>query len=195
MIHNRTESDSEPDQKRPQSGPKADRIRTTVGRHASQAVPAMKFAAKSSGDSPQVTPRLGASPKRSHRMDLTPKLPPGRANRKALAFVADIHRLRAAGYSFEAIRVALLEAGVKVSRTTVKREAARRRAAAQSAPQRLAALPSVPLAPSGADDAVTPPASFIGDSRSGKEIAEAFMKGRSSNPLMQERNRDESRSD
>ena len=166
-----------------------------MGLHASQAVPAMKFAAKLSGHSPQVRRRLDASPKRSHRMDLTPKLPPGRANRKALAFVADIHRLRAAGYSFEAIRVALLEAGVKVSRTTVKREAARRRAAAPSAPQRLAALPPVPLAPSGADDAVTTPASFIGDSRSGKEIAEAFMKSRSSNPLMQERNRDESRSD
>ena len=166
-----------------------------MGLHASQAVPAMKFAAKSSTDSPQITPRLNASPKRSHRMDLTPKLPPGRANRKALAFVADIQRLREAGYSFEAIRVALLDAGVKVSRTTVKREAARRRAAAPSAPQRLAALSPVALSPSGAGDAVNTPASFIGNARSGKEIAEAFMKGRVSNPLMQERNRDESRSD
>ncbi len=128
-------------------------------------------------------------------MDLTPKLPPGRANRKALAFAADIHRLRAAGYSFEAIRLALMDAGVKVSLTTVKREAARRRAVAPSGPQRLAALPPVPLAPSGAGDAEIAPVSFVGDSRNGKEIAEAFMKGRISNPLMQERNRDESRSD
>ena len=155
----------------------------------------MTFGLESSGEHTQLKPRLDASPNRSDRMDLTPKLPPGRANRKALAFAADIHRLRAAGYSFEAIRVALLEAGVKVSRTTVKREAARRRAAAPSASQRLVAVPPVPLAAPGADDAVTPPASFIGDSRSGKEIAEAFMKGRVSNPLMQERNRDESRSD
>ena len=32
-------------------------------------------------------------------MDLTPKLPPGRANRKALAFATEITRLRAAGYT------------------------------------------------------------------------------------------------
>ena len=184
-----------PDHSRIGSGPRPDHIRTTVGVHASQAVRAMKFAAKSSGDSPHVTLRLNESPKRSHRMELTPKLPPGRANRKALAFAADIHRLRAAGYSFEAIRVALLDAGVKVSRTTVKREVARRRAAAPSAPQRLAAVVPVPLATSGTGDALLAPASFVGDSRSGKEIAEAFMKGRTSNPLMQGRNRDESRSD
>ena len=103
----------------------------------------MTFGPESSGEHTQLKPRLDASPTRSLRMDLTPQLPPGRANRKALAFAADIHRLRAAGYSFEAIRVALLEAGVKVSRTTVKREAASRRAAAQSAPQRLVAVPPV----------------------------------------------------
>ena len=154
----------------------------------------MTFGPKSSEEHPQFKPRLDASSNPSLRMDLTPKLPPGRANRKALAFVADIQRLRAAGYSFEAIRLALLDAGVEVSRTTVKREAARRRAAAPSGPQRLAALPP-PLAASGAGDAVIAPASFIGDSRNGKEIAEAFMKGRVSNPLMQQRNTDESRSD
>ena len=155
----------------------------------------MTFGPESSAEHTQVKPRLDASPNRFDRMDLTPKLPPGRANRKALAFAADIHRLRAGGYSFEAIRLALLDAGVKVSRTTVKREAARRRTAAPSAPQRLVALPQVSLAKPGAGDAVIAPASFIGDARSGKEIAEAFMKGRTSNPLMQERNRDESRSD
>ena len=128
-------------------------------------------------------------------MDLTPKLPPGRANRKALAFAAEIDRLRSAGYSFEAIRVALLDAGVKVSRSTVKREAARRCAAARAAPQRRAAQASEPAAPSTAGPVLTIPALFAGDPRSGKEIAEAFVKGRVSNPLIQERNRDESRSD
>jgi hypothetical protein len=122
-------------------------------------------------------------------MDLTPKLPPGRANRKALAFAAEIARLRTAGYSFEAIRVALLEAGVKVSRTTVKREAAKRRGATLTSAYQHAAQPSAASAPSGADAVVIAPASFAGDARSGKEIAEAFMKGRVSNPLMQERNR------
>jgi hypothetical protein len=141
----------------------------------------MVFGQESSLDPLQVASRL-------NHMDLTPKLPPGRANRKALPFVAEIARLRSAGYSFEAIRVALLDAGVKVSRTTVKREAARRRDTAASAAQR-AAQPSAASAASIAGAVAVTPASFAGDSRSGKEIAEAFMKGRVSNPLMQERNR------
>ena len=154
----------------------------------------MTFGPKSSVDPLQVAPRLNTSPTRSDRMNLAPKLPPGRANRKALAFAAEIHRLRVAGYSFEAIRLALLEAGVKVSRTTVKREAARRRTTTPPAPQRHGGQPS-PSAPSGVGGVMVAPASFAGDSRSGKEIAEAFMAGQVSNPLMRERNRDESRSD
>ena len=58
-------------------------------------------------------------------MTLEPKLPPGRANRKALRFSVDIRRLRNAGYTFSAIQMALLDAGVEVSLTTIKREAAR----------------------------------------------------------------------
>jgi hypothetical protein len=129
-------------------------------------------------------------------MDLSPKLPPGRANRRALAFASEICRLRAAGYSFEAIRIALLDAGVTVSRSTVKREAARRSADdAQTAAQRRAAQASGPAAQSAVGSVLTAPALFAGDTRSGKEIAEAFVKGRVSNPLIQQRNRDESRSD
>ena len=45
-------------------------------------------------------------------MRLQPRNPPGRANRKALRFSVDIHRLRNAGYTFSAIRMALLDAGV-----------------------------------------------------------------------------------
>jgi hypothetical protein len=128
-------------------------------------------------------------------MDLSPKLPPGRANRKALAFACEIDRLRAAGYSFEAIRVALLDAGVKVSRSTVKREVAKGCAVPKPAPQRHSARASEPAAQSTIAPVVTTPAPFAGDSRSGKEIAEAFMKGRVGNPLMKERNRDETRRD
>ena len=58
-------------------------------------------------------------------MQLNPKQPPGRANRKALRYSADIHRLRAEGYSFEAIRQALLDVGISVSKATVIREASR----------------------------------------------------------------------
>jgi hypothetical protein len=122
-------------------------------------------------------------------MNLTPKLPPGRANRKALAFGPEIHRLRAAGYTFEAIRQALLEAGIEVSLTTVKREAARRPATPVPQP-RAPKHPPPPSpaafqAPSGMSVA---PQSFVGDARTGKEIAEAFMKSRITNPLLLQRN-------
>ncbi len=128
-------------------------------------------------------------------MNLTPNLPPGRANRKALAFAVEINRLRTAGYSFEAIRVVLLEAGLRVSRTTIKREAARRLVAAWAAPKDHLVQRPLPSAPSVAGDAVIAPPSFAADARSGKEIAEAFMKRRVSNPLIQERIKNESRSD
>jgi IS30 family transposase len=41
------------------------------------------------------------------------------------AFSQEIRRLRAEGYSFEAIREALAKAGVAVSNSTVQREARR----------------------------------------------------------------------
>jgi hypothetical protein len=155
----------------------------------------MKFSTNSSGQRPLIGLRLNASPKCSDRMDLSPKLPPGRANRKALAYACEIDRLRVAGYSFEAIRVALLDAGVKVSRSTVKREVAKGCAVAKPAPQRHSARASEPAARSAIGPVLTAPAPFAGDPRSGKEIAEAFMKGRVGNPLMKESSRDESRSD
>lgn len=135
-------------------------------------------------------------------MDLLPKLPPGRANRKALAYTAEIHRLRSAGYSFEAIRLALREVGVEVSSTTVKREAAKKLAmprGALQAPLSLAASaaagpPSeVPSTTQQANEG-TVRTSFVGDRRTGKEIAEEFMKDRITNPLMQQRTRNEDRS-
>ncbi len=58
-------------------------------------------------------------------MNLVPVRPPGPNARKARAFAADIARLRAQGYTFEAIREALAGAGVLVSNSTVQREAAR----------------------------------------------------------------------
>lgn len=58
-------------------------------------------------------------------MQLTPRLPPGRKSRKALAFADEIRRLRALGYTNDAIRQALADAGVNVSSSTVHREATR----------------------------------------------------------------------
>ena len=114
-------------------------------------------------------------------MTLEPKLPPGRANRKALRFSIDIHRLRNAGYTFSAIRIALLDAGVEVSLTTIKREAARHRSntvvdrrfgPAQSAPSVPVVGPAIPTTPSP-----------IARGATGREIAEAFFNANPSNPL------------
>lgn len=143
-------------------------------------------------------------------MDLISNTPPGRANRKAKAFTAAIQRLRAQGHTFEAIRVILEEAGVQVSRATVRREAmkgARASRPAYPAPhsalqQRLrppaqathwapSAAPEID-ARSESSPAVRP---YVGDPRRGKAIAEAFMQGQITNPLMRERMLYEDRSD
>jgi hypothetical protein len=65
---------------------------------------------------------------------LIPRRPPGRCNRKARTFSAEIRRLRAEGYSLDVIREALAEAGVVVSKSTVQREAARGTSPTESAP-------------------------------------------------------------
>lgn len=114
-------------------------------------------------------------------MQLLPQNPPGRANRKALRFSADIRRLRAAGYTFSAIRAALRDAGVDVSLTTIKREAARQ-AFDGGIPQRIDTEPQRPAAP-----AVTAgvAASWVSSARgaTGRDIAEAFFQTHPSNPL------------
>lgn len=58
-------------------------------------------------------------------MRLQPKHPPGHANRKARRYANDIRDLRAEGHTYETIRLALLDAGVSLSHSTVLREANR----------------------------------------------------------------------
>ena len=121
-------------------------------------------------------------------MRLNPKHPPGRANRKARAFEAEIVRLRAEGYSCEAIRDALADAGVSVSTSTVRREVARSTTfAGELAPPAAAPLSLSP------EPAAPPPHPLAGDPRSGKAIAAAFVGGRTTNPLLRTRSRDEDR--
>ena len=58
-------------------------------------------------------------------MRLHPRNPPGHAGRKARRYVNDIRNLRAEGHTYETIRQALLDAGISVSLSTVRREANR----------------------------------------------------------------------
>jgi len=127
-------------------------------------------------------------------MSLTPKLPPGRANRKALQFTVDILRLRQAGYPFSAIRQALLDAGISVSLSTVKREAAHKDAdaayPASAAYTPEAAVRVHPVRPTTAPTPLTTtttsplPSSAQTDPRSAKDEAEAFVRTQTTNPLV-----------
>ena len=124
---------------------------------------------------------------------LTPKLPPGRSSRKGLAFGTEIVRLRSQGYTLEAIRQALLEVGVSVCRSTILREAARHARAPEppvivAPPSRRDdsnASPSVPMPAGPPVVAARPPPSSA--HRSGRDIAETFIRGRITNPLVRDR--------
>jgi hypothetical protein len=122
-------------------------------------------------------------------MRLIPTHPPGRSTRKARDFETEIVQLREQGYTLEAIRNALADAGVHVTISTVRREANRAAASqrvipAPDAPATSARAPSpssaatkgVPTAP------VTP--QVLPERRSGKDVAEVFMRNRITNPLV-----------
>ena len=110
------------------------------------------------------------------KMKLTPKHPPGRSSRKARAYAAEIRRLQALGYTFEAIREALAEVGVHVSKSTVQREAARLKTSGQGGKAAVAS-----------EAAPAPETPVLADARSGRDIAEAFVRERISNPLLRSR--------
>jgi hypothetical protein len=95
--------------------------------------------------------------------------------------------LREQGHTFESIREALAVAGVHVSNSTVQREVARAGRLLPSAPALARRLldesarstsESAPERPARAQNSLA-----AADGRSGKEIAEAFAKGRITNPL------------
>ena len=118
-------------------------------------------------------------------MTLLPKLPPGRANRKALQFAVDIRRLRDAGYTFSAIRTALFDAGVSVSLSTIKRETARKENRVVPTAQVVVAprpMPTLASRTAGADALPDRPPVLPGSR--GYDIAEAFFTAHPSNPLV-----------
>ena len=127
-------------------------------------------------------------------MELLPRRPPGRIDRKAAAYAAEIKRLRAAGYTHEAIREALADVGIAVSECAVRREV-RRRGPAQPVPasrsrsSALAATSPTHEALSGTKPNVTPgavapaPASPVA-ALPGRDIAEEFVRDRITNPLL-----------
>jgi hypothetical protein len=125
-------------------------------------------------------------------MKLEPKHPPGRRTRKARAFEAEIRQLRAEGYTFESIRAALADAGVHVSRSTVQREADRQAfdaaAGGEDSATRNASNANMPTRRRPPVPALAPAQA---EPLSGKDIAEAFVRNRITNPLIRNRSTDE----
>jgi len=109
-------------------------------------------------------------------MVLTPKRPPGRLSRKARAYADDIRRLYAEGYTLEAIREALAEQGVQVSKSTVQREVAWR-------PRRT--LPPEP--PATTPTVLQRPPPIVPSNRPQDVADEVFGDGQMSNPLYRNR--------
>jgi hypothetical protein len=122
-------------------------------------------------------------------MKLIPKRPPGRVDRKAAAYATDIAGLRCAGYTYEAIREALLDVGVVASTSALRREVRRLRTrevgrALHPAP----GPPAAPLTPAASPQPLAPPPRLpphdLPGGIRGRDVAEAFFSANPSNPLL-----------
>jgi hypothetical protein len=116
-------------------------------------------------------------------MRLQPRNPPGHAKRKARRYANAIRSLRAEGHTYETIRLALLDAGISVSLSTVIREANRpptqweldNAQAEQAAPHDVpppSAVPGSEPVPQAAEAATAPPSGSTSGS-AGEPMAEA----------------------
>ena len=117
-------------------------------------------------------------------MHLQPRRQPGRTDRKAAAYASEIARLRAEGYTYDAIREALADVGVTLSTSTLRREVRRPRHPAESARSitRSAARTPTKAVPSSPPQ---PPKRLPSlANTSGREIAQAFFNSHPSNPLL-----------
>lgn len=117
-------------------------------------------------------------------MQLQPRREPGRRDRKAAAYAAEIVRLRAEGYTFEAIREALADVGIQLSESALRREVRRQRQPADRTPSSVRPASRTPaIAPASSPPASVPAAS-VPTGSSGRDIAEAFFNANPSNPLL-----------
>lgn len=124
-------------------------------------------------------------------MELQPSEPPGRANRKLRAYVSEIARLRDEGYTIEAIRKTLSDAGIKVGWTTVQREAARASKQPAKAAQATAERGRIPEPRSEAQTASPTPTPAPSVNKMANEKpkmgAEQFFAQHVDNPLIRKR--------
>jgi hypothetical protein len=121
-------------------------------------------------------------------MRLKPRLPPGRADRKAADYALEIVHLRADGYTFEVIRQALSDVGIELSTSALRREIRRHQHQHQHQADDMSlsvrsALPAPKNATRSPQPQIPPMAGATG-----REIAEAFFNAHPSNPLLRTKN-------
>lgn len=117
-------------------------------------------------------------------MQLQPRREPGRRDRKAAAYAAEIVRLRIEGYTFEAIREALADVGIQLSESALRREVQRLQRPADrvgSGVQPASRTPAITTASSQPASVAT---ASVPTGTSGREIAETFFNANPSNPLL-----------
>jgi hypothetical protein len=124
---------------------------------------------------------------------LNPSIPPGRSNRKARAYSAEIARLHREGYGCKAIHQALVDAGAVVSRSTVQRELARLPAAALDVKVPPPSLAAPVTAQARRAEIPSRKSAQVTEGRPGglfqanRAFAAEFMKGCITNPLFRKR--------
>lgn len=119
-------------------------------------------------------------------MQLQPKRQPGRVDRKAAAYAAEIVQLRGAGYTFEAIREAIADVGIQLSTSALRREVRRLRVPHQPVPARWSSIAERdrPEASSVSPlQTICPVRGVTTPSPHGLDIAEAFFNAHHSNVL------------
>lgn len=123
-------------------------------------------------------------------MQLQPRRYPGRIDRKAAAYAADIAELRGAGYTYTAIQEALLDVGVVASTSALRREVQRLRTRELSSALHPApGPPRYARSEAEASRPAPPPAHVPSSPESpggprGRDVAEAFFSTHLSNPLL-----------
>lgn len=123
-------------------------------------------------------------------MKLHPKRPPGRVDRKAAAYAADIAELRGAGYTYAAIREALLDVGIVASTSALRREMQRLRTRDFSSALHPAPGPPQSARSEASAPRPSPPPAYdlpAPDSPGrlgGRDVAEAFFSTHLRNPLL-----------
>ena len=106
---------------------------------------------------------------------LMPRHVPSRRVAKACRYQPEITRLYLEGYTCEAILEALADVGVQVSESTLRRELKRR-----PLPRLTGTLPAQNAA--NTSQLLSGQSMAMNDERSGKDIAESFIRGRITNP-------------